>query len=545
MRLEKINDVLGTANRGNPAESSLCTLCRADCTGKCETWKSSLVGRKLLYPRDFGLVTAGANKTTHVGVSYDSLRIQGYAYGSNGLAQGLTSNADDCIFPNVDLTTEFGAKVKTKCRLPLMTGALGSTFIAAKYWDSFAAGCALTGIPIVVGENVVGVDKESTIGGGKITNAPELDRRIDTYLRYFDGYGAIIVQLNVEDTRNGVAEYVAEKYGDKCIIELKWGQGAKNIGGEIQVTSLDYAIFLKERGYVVDPNPALPEVQEAFKKGAIKSFARHSRLGGTHLSSVDLVREDFMKSVEYLRSLGFARISLKTGSYGMEELAMAIKFASDAGLDLLTIDGSGGGTGMSPWNMMQSWGVPSINLHSKAYEYASVLAAKGQNVVDLSFAGGFALEDSIFKGLALGAPYTKLICMGRGIMIPGFLGANVEGALNPDRRERLNGNWDKLPKSVSDLGSTPQEIFASYFDVQKKVGKDEMKNIPYGAIAMYTMADKLACGIQQLLAGARKFNMNQITRNEIFAANRETAKETGVTYITDANNESAMKILMS
>jgi len=200
---------------------------------------------------------------------------------------------------------------------------------------------------------------------------------------------------------------------------------------------------------------------------------------------------------------------------------------------------------MSPWNMMQSWGVPSINLHSKAYEYASVLAAKGQNVVDLSFAGGFALEDSIFKGLALGAPYTKLICMGRGIMIPGFLGANVEGALNPDRRERLNGNWDKLPKSVSDLGSTPQEIFASYFDVQKKVGKDEMKNIPYGAIAMYTMADKLACGIQQLLAGARKFNMNQITRNEIFAANRETAKETGVTYITDANNESAMKILMS
>ncbi len=545
MHFEKNNDVLGTVNRGNPAESGLCTLCRADCAGKCETWKSSLVGRKLLYPRDFGLVTAGANKTTHVGVSYGSLRIQGYAYGSVGLSEGMTSNADDCIFPNVDLSTEFGAKIKTKSRLPLMTGALGSTFIAAKYWDSFAAGCALTGIPIVVGENVVGVDKESSLGGGKILKAPELDRRIDTYLRYYDGYGAIIVQLNVEDTRNGVAEYVAEKYGDKCIIELKWGQGAKNIGGEIQVTSLDYAIFLKERGYVVDPNPALPEVREAFERGSIKSFARHSRLGGTHLSSVDLVREDFMKSVEYLRSLGFARISLKTGSYGMEELAMAIKFASDADLDLLTIDGAGGGTGMSPWNMMQSWGVPSINLHSKAYEYASILAAKGRNVVDLSFAGGFALEDSIFKGLALGAPYAKMICMGRGIMIPGFLGANIEGALNPDKRERLSGNWETLPKSVQELGNSPEEIFASYFDVQKKVGKDEMKNIPYGAIAMCTMADKLACGLQQLLAGARKFNVNQIGRNEIFAANRETARETGITYITDANNESAKKILLT
>ena len=543
MRFAKSNDVLGTTNRGNPAESSLCTLCRADCIGQCETWKSSLVGRKLLYPRDFGVVTAGANNTTHVGVSYNSLRIQGYAYGAHGMAQGLSTDPDNCIFPNVDLTTEFGNKVKTKSRIPLMTGALGSTFIAAKYWDSFAVGGALVGIPIVVGENVVGVDKASEIKNGKISKAPELDRRIDTYLRYQDEYGAIIVQLNVEDTRNGVAEYVVGKYGDRCIVELKWGQGAKDIGGEIQVSSLDYALFLKNRGYIVDPDPSSPEVQKAFEKGAIKSFARHSRLGGTDLTSVDLVREDFMKSVDYLRSIGFKRISLKTGSYGMEELAMAIKFASEAGLDLLTIDGSGGGTGMSPWNMMQSWGVPSINLHSKAYEYASILAAQGKRVVDLSFAGGFALEDSIFKGLALGAPFTKLICMGRGIMIPGFLGANIEGALHPDRRGKLNGNWDKLPASISAMGSTPEEIFASYYDVEKKVGKDEMKNIPYGAIAMWTMADKLACGLQQLMAGARKFRINTLTRNDLFAGNRETAKETGITYITDARDESAKKIL--
>ncbi len=543
MRFSKNNDVLGTANRGNPAESSLCTLCRADCQGKCETWLSSLVGRKLLYPRDFGLVTAGANNTTHVGVSYNSLRVQGYAYGAHGLSQNLTRDPDDCIFPNVDLTTEFGYEIKTKARIPLMTGALGSTFIAAKYWDAFAVGGALIGIPIVVGENVVGVDKESTITNGKVTKSPELDRRIDTYLRYFDGYGAIIVQMNVEDTRNGVAEYVAKKYGDKCIIELKWGQGAKDIGGEIQVSSLEYALFLKKRGYVVDPNPELPEVQEAFKQGAIKSFARHSRLGGTNLDSVELVREDFMKSVDYLRSLGFKRISLKTGSYGMEELAMAIKFATDAKMDLLTIDGSGGGTGMSPWNMMQSWGVPSINLHSKAYEYASILAAKGQRVVDLSFAGGFALEDSIFKGLALGAPYTKLICMGRAIMVPGFVGANIEGVLHPDRKEKVNGNWSELPKTVTSIGSNAEEIFASYFDVQKKVGKDEMKNIPLGAIAIWTMADKLSCGLQQLMAGARKFAVKEMSRRDIFAANRETAKETGISHIADINDETAKKIL--
>lgn len=550
MRFTKNNDALGTVNRGNPTESSLCTLCRADCQGKCETWLSSLVGRKLLYPRSFGLVTAGADNTTHVGVSYNSLRIQGYAYGSHGVAENMSNDPDDCIFPNVNLETEFGNEIKTKIRMPLMTGALGSTFIAQKYWDSFAIGGALVGIPVVIGENVVGVDKESEINPGdtrkgKIKSAPELERRIDGYLRYYDGYGAIIVQLNVEDTRNGVAEFVADKYGDKCIIELKWGQGAKNIGGEIQVTSLDYALFLKKRGYVVDPDPASPEVQQAYENGSIKSFARHSRLGGTNLDTVEQVRRDFMSSVEYLRSIGFTRITLKTGSYGMEELAMAIKFATDAKLDLLTMDGSGGGTGMSPWNMMQSWGVPSINLHSKAYEYASILAAKGQNVVDMSFAGGFALEDHIFKALALGAPFTKLVCMGRAIMIPGFVGSNIEGALHPDRKAAVNGNWNELPKTVQRVGNSAKEIFASYFDVEKKVGKAEMKNIPYGAIAFYTMADKLACGLQQLMAGARRFSMDQISRGELFSGNRETAKETGIPHVSDVNDESARKILNS
>jgi hypothetical protein len=142
---------------------------------------SSLVGRKLLYPRSYGIVTAGANNTTHVGVSYNSLRIQGYAYGSSGLNQGLSNDPDDCIFPNVKLETSFGNEVKTKARIPMMTGALGSTFVAAKYWDSFAIGAALVGIPVVIGENVVGVDRESEIGEGadrrgKIKKAPELGK---------------------------------------------------------------------------------------------------------------------------------------------------------------------------------------------------------------------------------------------------------------------------------------------------------------------------------------------------------------------------------
>lgn len=541
----KSNDALGTVNRGNPAESGLCTLCRADCQGKCETWISSMKGRKTLYPRDFSKVTAGSSSTTHVGVGYHALRIQGYHYGACGLAQGLSSSADDCIFPNVSLETEFGQEIKTKSRIPVLSGALGSTFIAAKYWESFAAGAALVGYPIVIGENVVGVDKEAVIENGRVKTSPELERRIESYFKYYDGYGAIIIQMNVEDTNNGVAEYLIDKYGDKVIIELKWGQGAKDIGGEIQVTNLDYALFLKERGYIVDPDPRKIEVQTAFKNGAIKSFARHSRLGNTNLNSYAEVREGFMTQVAYLRKLGYKRITLKTGAYGMEGLATAIKLATDAKLDLLTIDGAGGGTGMSPWNMMETWGVPSLQLHAKAYEYASILAAKGERVVDLAFGGGLAREDHIFKALALGAPFTKMVCMGRALMIPGFLGSNIEGVLKPAKKALVNGNWDTLPKSILEQGSTVEEIFAGYYDVEKKIGKDAMNDLPFGAIAIWTLADKLAAGLQQLLAGARKFSLAELTRAELVAASRETAKETGLTYITDCQDQVAKIILNS
>ena len=539
MNWPKGNDVLGSVNRGNAIESGLCTLCRADCQGKCETWMSSLRGREMLYPRDFGLVTAGSGNTTHVGVSYNSLRIQGLNYG----AMGSVNTDQDLLFTDVGLETSFGAKEKTKCRVPFMTGALGSTFIAAKYWDSFAVGCALVGAPIVVGENVVGVDRESEISKGRITKAPELERRIDTYMNYYDGYGAIIVQMNVEDTRNGVAEYLAEKYGDKIILELKWGQGAKNIGGEIEVSSLDYALFLKKRGYLVDPDPEKPEVKEGYESGSVRHFARHSRLGYTNLSTYEQVREEFMSSIKYLRSLGFKRISLKTGSYGMEALAMAIKFASEAELDLLTMDGSGGGTGMSPWNMMESWGVPSILLHAKAHEYASRLAARGKRVVDMSFAGGFAKGSTIFKALAMGAPYTKLICMGRAMMIPGFLGSNIEGVLHPERRGKVSGNWDKLPAAVSCYGDSAEQIFACYRDVEKKVGRDGMRDVPLGAVAIWCLVDKLSAGLQQLMCGARKFSLAEVSRHDIASGNRETERETGIKFITDVMDETAKKII--
>jgi glutamate synthase domain-containing protein 2 len=227
----------------------------------------------------------------------------------------------------------------------------------------------------------------------------------------------------------------------------------------------------------------------------------------------------------------------------MEGLALAIKLAAETKLDLLTIDGSGGGTGMSPWNMMDHWGVPSLALHAKTYEYCKLIEKAGLKVPDISLAGGFAREDHLYKAIALCAPYTKLVCMGRAPMIAGYLGSNIEGVFKPEKRADIFGNWDDLPTSVAVYGRFPEEIFSAWEAVQAKVGADEMKNIPYGAVAMYGYGDKLACGLQQFMAGARKFSLPEITREDLMSANRETEAMTGIPFMTDAQDELARKIL--
>jgi glutamate synthase domain-containing protein 2 len=206
-----------------------------------------------------------------------------------------------------------------------------------------------------------------------------------------------------------------------------------------------------------------------------------------------------------------------------------------AKIDLLTIDGSSGGTGMSPWRMMEEWGIPSLYLHSAAYQFAKYLADKGQRPPDIALAGGFSSEDGVFKAMALGAPFTKAICMGRALMIPGMVGKNI-------------ANWmkdGKLPNTVGQFGSTPEEVFVNYEDVKKIVGAREMKNIPLGAVGIYSYCDKIRVGLQQLMAGARCFSVPSISRSELMSLTDECAKVTGVPYLMNAYRPQAMKILDS
>jgi len=519
------NEALQTHNRSRSVapQSGICSRCIDGCKGGCDLFTSTFRGRELLYPGPFGEVTAGADKDYPI--DYSHLNIMGYALG----AEGIQADPDHATFPAVNTETEFGTENKVKMKVPVFTGALGSTDIARKNWEHFAVGAAISGISLVCGENVCGIDPGLELNGdGKVKHAPDMSHRVEQYRRYHEGYGDILVQMNVEDTRFGVAEYVIEKLGVETI-ELKWGQGAKCIGGEIKVDSLERAVELKKRGYIVTPDPESVANQAAFKSGAIKQFERHSRLG-----FIDY--DGFMSEVERLRKLGAKRVTLKTGAYPMRELAMAIKWSSDAKIDFLTIDGAPGGTGMSPWRMMAEWGVPAIYLHSMAYELCQKLAEKGKFVPDIAFAGGFSCEDHVFKAIALGAPYSKAVCMGRALMIPGMVGKNI--AL------WLKGEDGGLPKTVSRYGSTKEEIFVSYEELKEKYGR-EVDKLPLGAIGIYSAIEKLRVGLQQLMAGARKWRVDLIARNDMASLTEECTKVTRIPYIMDAYREEALDVINS
>ena len=147
------NDALQTRNRSRDIapQSGICSRCLDGCKGNCDIFKATFRGRELLYPEPFGRVTAGADKDYPV--DYSHLNIMGYALG----AKGIESDPDKATFPNVDTATEYGVKDKVKMKVPIFTGALGSTDIARKNWDHFAIGAAISGISLVGALLVAGI----------------------------------------------------------------------------------------------------------------------------------------------------------------------------------------------------------------------------------------------------------------------------------------------------------------------------------------------------------------------------------------------------
>jgi glutamate synthase domain-containing protein 2 len=499
--------------------SGMCVTCVEGCTGMCEIGKSAYRGHEVIYPQPYGIITTASQKAYPVDLSH--FNIMGTAVG----AVGIEADSDVAIFPNVNLEARLGHDKAIKLRLPFVIPGLGSTNVAGQNWDGLAIGSALSGTALTIGENVCGMDVESKIEKGRVVHSPDLERRVKLFKDWQrDGYGEIIVQANVEDSRLCVLEYAIERLGAN-VVELKWGQGAKDIGGEVKIKSLEKAQLLKKRGYVVLPDPLDENVIEEFKKGVFTEFERHSRVGM-------VTEESFMEAVAQLRKAGAKYISLKTGAYRPADLARAVKFCSMAKIDYLTVDAAGGGTVMSPWRMMNEWGVPGVELWSLTHQYCSRLVEKGEYVPDIIFAGGYVLEDQIHKGLALGAPFVKAIGMARSPLAAAMVGKTIGQSIDSGQ----------LPIYLQRFGNTREAIFVTAEELKREYGKDYEK-IPTGAIGVYTYYERLAQGLRQLMNGSRKFALEHIERGDICAITREAADISGIPYVMEVDLEEAKSIV--
>jgi glutamate synthase domain-containing protein 2 len=375
------------------------------------------------------------------------------------------------------------------------------------------------------------MDMDSKVENGKVTYSKELKRRVDLFRKFWDGkHGDIVVQTNVEDQRLGIDTYAINKL-EVNIIERKWGQGAKAIGGEVRIPNLEKAIELKKRGYIVIPDPEEPAVQQAFKDGVFKTFERHSRVGMPNPKT-------FAQDIDWLRQQGAKHVILKTGAYRPSAVAWTMRMASDAKVEAVTFDGAGGGTGMSPVPMMDEMSTPTIYLETQMLKCANILKKKGKHVPDLVMAGGFISETQIYKAIAMSnfgdGPFVKAVLMARS-PLTAVMKSSYFAQLAKEGR---------LARTFADrFGTTPDKFFIATPELRKQYG-ERANEIPWEAVGLYTyLHERLGVGLKQLLAGSRKWKLNLISRKDLMALTERASKVTGIPMAEDSEAEEMERIL--
>jgi glutamate synthase domain-containing protein 2 len=140
-------------------------------------------------------------------------------------------------------------------------------------------------------------------------------------------------------------------------------------------------------------------------------------------------------------------------------------------------------------------------------------------------AGGFTFEDQIFKGLALGAPFVKLIGMARSPIAAAMVGKTIGKTIDAGQ----------IPVYVERFGRTRDEIFVTAHTLRQELGDAEFEKLPAGAIGLYTYYERLAQGLRQLMAGSRKFAPQYLSRDDLAALTPEAAEVTGLPYVMDVD----------
>jgi glutamate synthase domain-containing protein 2 len=351
------------------SQSGICSICTKD--GVCEIGKKAKEGRTL-YPEPFGLQFGAEKRVPNI----DDLQILPELFG------------DGVIFKEVDLSTKLGGFNVT---VPICIAALGSTKVAFSNIEELSAGAAMAGIPFTIGENVYpthGVDG--------------LKKAIKPYLDNYSKKGGILVQANVHDMKAGTLEKGLSLGAHG--IELKLGQGAKmGLGGEIVFESKEDAKRYRKLGYTIIERPD-------------GTFERHGDPGNIDKTTL---RKTLIKYSDKKVPI-WIKVAAGRGIVELLEFLAELKKKDNVRLQAVTIDGHGGGTGMSPWLIMNETGVPS------AWALRDLHPNKSKLGFDIILAGGYNDGIDVAKALMLGADG---VAMGRAMLIAANT-AKAQGVAN-------------------------------------------------------------------------------------------------------------------
>lgn len=483
--------------------SGMCAACSADCIGTCEIGQSAIRGDEAIYPDKTDVNQFGSEK--NYPLDYSHLNINGRVFGLEQLTPEKMS------FRNVDIETCYGLKNKVKMRAPLILPAL-----AKLNWKDYFTGAAISGIPAVIGEDAVHKDNRLVIRSKRVIESPLLREMTKCYRDYAQGYGDIILQANYDDEEIGVLEYAIQSLGIKSV-ELKLGQGAKGIQGISYIKSKEDAIKFHQLGYLIYPNPLKEGALDAFNNGEFHSFERVGKLPRWR-------EGDLVKRTDQLRMLGAERVNLKVGPFDPRDLINILILAAEARVDLITFDGAGGGSGNSPTKMMNEWGVPTLYLESILYMALQKMKEKKISLPQIAIAGGFSMEDQIFKGLALGAPFVQFVGIGRAAMAAAMVGSKVGDMISKG----------ELHKNYQVWGNDIESVFREYGTLKKQYG-DDAKSISTGAIGVYSYINRVSTGLKQFMALNRKYSLEAVDRHDIYPLTPIAAEVTGLkTYIESA-----------
>jgi hypothetical protein len=466
-------------------QSGMCSLCTEKCPGTCEIGQAAVLGKMSVYPTTTGPNQIASEKDYPIDFSH--FNINGRAFGAIG-TEGDYEHAE--IF-NVNLASEYGNDNKIKLDLPIILPAL-----VKMNWIDYFGGAAMAGVTCMVGEDARNKDPELKIENGKITSFPMLQKIHDSFYKYYRGIGQMVLQCNVDDHLMGVPEIALNKYGFEAL-EFKFGQGAKGTQPVNRIKDYDEAVKKVECGALVFPNPFDPKIIELKEKGCCPNFYTYGRLPMW-------TEESMGKRISELRAMGMRNVYFKMAGFDPSDVERVINMAVENGVDMITFDGAGGGSGYSPSKMMNEWSLPTILLEKVVVDICAKLQKQGKVLPAMVMTGGFASEDQIFKSLAYGDGFINAIGVCRASMAAAMTGKTIGDEIEAGR----------TPEFFKKFGNTIDEVFHDLADLRGIYGKDA-DSFSTGAIGVFSYLNKLAFGLRHFAALNRKFDVKYLDKSDL------------------------------